>query len=73
MKKGYWVAAYRTVGDEATMKNYATPAGEALGQFGARPLVAFRIIWHTSELIIWRTSCESEVRMCGQGPFLPGT
>ena len=38
-----------------------------------RLCVAFRIIWHTSELIIWRTSCESEVRMCGAGPLLPET
>ncbi len=39
MKKGYWVVAYRTVGDEATMKNYVALAGAALGQFGARLLV----------------------------------
>jgi uncharacterized protein (DUF1330 family) len=40
MKKGYWVVAYRTVGDEATMKNYRTLAMAALGQFGARTLVS---------------------------------
>jgi uncharacterized protein (DUF1330 family) len=40
MKKGYWVVAYRTVGDEATMKNYVALAVAALGQFGARTLVA---------------------------------
>ena len=40
MKKGYWVVAYRTVGDEATMKNYVTLARAALGQFGARTLVS---------------------------------
>ena len=40
MKKGYWVVAYRTVGDEATMKNYLTLAIAALGQFGARTLVS---------------------------------
>ena len=39
MKKGYWVVAYRTMGDEATMKNYVTLARAALGQFGARLLV----------------------------------
>jgi uncharacterized protein (DUF1330 family) len=40
MKKGYWVVAYRTVGDEATMKNYSALAGEALGKFDARLLVS---------------------------------
>ena len=40
MKMGYWVVAYRTVGDEATMKNYRTLAMAALGQFGARTLVS---------------------------------
>jgi uncharacterized protein (DUF1330 family) len=40
MKKGYWVVAYRTVGDEATMNNYLTLAGAALGKFGARVLVS---------------------------------
>jgi uncharacterized protein (DUF1330 family) len=40
MKKGYWVVAYRTVGDQATMKNYSTLALAALGEFGARVLVA---------------------------------
>jgi uncharacterized protein (DUF1330 family) len=40
MKKGYWVVAYRTVGDEATMKNYVELARAALGQFGARTLVS---------------------------------
>ena len=40
MKKGYWVVAYRTVGDEATMKNYLTLAIAALGKFGARTLVS---------------------------------
>lgn len=38
MKKGYWVVAYRTMGDEATMKNYVTLAVAALGKFGARTL-----------------------------------
>ena len=40
MKKGYWVVAYRKVGDEATMKHYAALAAEALGQFGARVLAS---------------------------------
>ena len=39
MKKGYWVVAYRKVGDEATMKNYVALAGAALGPFQARLLV----------------------------------
>jgi uncharacterized protein (DUF1330 family) len=40
MKKGYWVVAYRTIGDEATMNNYVALAGAALGLFGARLLVS---------------------------------
>jgi uncharacterized protein (DUF1330 family) len=40
MKKGYWVVAYRKVGDEATMKNYVALAVAALGKFGARTLVS---------------------------------
>jgi uncharacterized protein (DUF1330 family) len=39
MRKGYWVVAYHTVADEATMKSYAALAGAALGPFGARILV----------------------------------
>ena len=39
MKKGYWVVAYRTVGDEAMMSRYVALAVPALGQFGARSLV----------------------------------
>ena len=39
MKKGYWVVAYHTVGDEATMKNYMELAVAALGKFGTRTLV----------------------------------
>jgi len=31
--------------------------------------VASRIIWHTSDLIIWRTSCESGVERLGEGIF----
>jgi uncharacterized protein (DUF1330 family) len=40
MKKGYWMVAYRTVGDEATMKSYVALAGAVLAQFGGRLLVA---------------------------------
>ena len=39
MKKGYWLVAYHTVGDEATMNNYVELAGAALAPFGARVLV----------------------------------
>jgi len=34
MKKGYWVVAYRTVGDETTMKKYVELAVAALGSLG---------------------------------------
>jgi uncharacterized protein (DUF1330 family) len=40
MKKGYWVVAYRTVGDEAMMGRYLELAGVALRPFGARLLVS---------------------------------
>jgi uncharacterized protein (DUF1330 family) len=40
MKKGYWVVAYHSVGDEATMKNYIELAGVALAPFGVRLLVS---------------------------------
>jgi hypothetical protein len=33
--------------------------------------VACRIIWHTSELIIWRTGPESRMKLCGAGIFAP--
>ena len=39
MKKGYWVVAYHTVGDAATMKSYMELAVAALAPFGARTLV----------------------------------
>jgi uncharacterized protein (DUF1330 family) len=39
MKKGYWVVAYRRIGDETALKNYVPLARAALGQFGARTLV----------------------------------
>jgi uncharacterized protein (DUF1330 family) len=40
MKKGYWVVAYRAVGDEAMMSRYLALAGVALKPFGARLLVS---------------------------------
>ena len=40
MKKGYWVVAYHTVADEATMKSYGALAGVVLTPFGARVLVS---------------------------------
>ena len=40
MKKGYWVVAYRTVSDEATMKSYLELTGAALRPFGSRLLVS---------------------------------
>jgi uncharacterized protein (DUF1330 family) len=40
MKKGYWVIAYRSVGDEAAMKNYVPLAVVAMRKFGARTLVS---------------------------------
>jgi Uncharacterized conserved protein len=40
MKKGYWVVAYRTVGDGAMMSRYLELAGVALRPFGARLLVS---------------------------------
>jgi uncharacterized protein (DUF1330 family) len=42
MKKGYWVVAYHTIGDEAMMKTYVELAGAALAPFGARLLVTPR-------------------------------
>ena len=40
MKKGYWVVAYRGVGDQAMMSRYLELAGAALHPFGARLLVS---------------------------------
>jgi uncharacterized protein (DUF1330 family) len=52
MKKGYWVVAYRTMGDEATMKNYVTLAVAALGKFGARTLAPFlHFLGHATDRI----------------------
>jgi len=42
MKKGYWVVAYHTVGDEAMMARYATLSKVALDGVGARILVSPR-------------------------------
>jgi uncharacterized protein (DUF1330 family) len=42
VKKGYWVVAYRTVGDEAMMKQYSALAGAALSPLGVRLLVSPR-------------------------------
>jgi uncharacterized protein (DUF1330 family) len=39
MKKGYWLVAYHTVGDEAMMNGYVELAGAALAPFGAHVLV----------------------------------
>jgi uncharacterized protein (DUF1330 family) len=39
MKKGYWVVAYRRVGDEEMMSRYVALARVALGQFGAHSVV----------------------------------
>jgi uncharacterized protein (DUF1330 family) len=40
MNKGYWVVAYRTVFDQATVKNYAALLVPALEKFRARMLVS---------------------------------
>jgi uncharacterized protein (DUF1330 family) len=40
MKKGYWVVAYRSIGDEAMMSQYSALAGAALGPLGIRLLVS---------------------------------
>lgn len=40
MKKGYWVVAYRSVGDQAMMSRYLELAGVALRPFSARLLVS---------------------------------
>lgn len=42
MKKGYWVVAYHTVADQATMNSYAELARAALAPFRARVLVSPR-------------------------------
>ncbi len=42
MKKGYWVVAYRTIGDEAMMKQYSALARAVLTLLGARLLVSSR-------------------------------
>lgn len=42
MKKGYWVVAYRTVGDEAMMNRYGELAVAALRPLGGRVLTPRR-------------------------------
>jgi uncharacterized protein (DUF1330 family) len=36
MAKGYWITCYRSVPDEATIKNYARLAGAAIEAHGGR-------------------------------------
>jgi len=36
MAKGYWITCYRSVTDEATLKNYAKIAGPAIEGHGGR-------------------------------------
>jgi uncharacterized protein (DUF1330 family) len=40
MNKGYWLVAYRKVGDAATVKNYTALLMPVLEKFGARMLVS---------------------------------
>jgi uncharacterized protein (DUF1330 family) len=39
MKKGYWVVAYRSVSDEAAIKNYAALAMPAIEAGGGKTLI----------------------------------
>jgi len=39
MKKGYWVAAYRSISDEAALKAYGALAVPAIESFGGRFLI----------------------------------
>ena len=39
MKKGYWVVAYRSVGDESTLKEYGKLAVPAIQAGGGRSLI----------------------------------
>ena len=39
MKKGYWVVAYRSVGDESTLKEYGKLAVPAIQAGGGRLLI----------------------------------
>jgi len=50
MKKGYWIVAYRSVSDEAAVREYATLALPAIEAHGGRTLV------RTSEVIEPRES-----------------
>jgi uncharacterized protein (DUF1330 family) len=38
MKKGYWVVAYRSISDEAALKEYGKIAGPAITAAGGRAL-----------------------------------
>ena len=40
MNRGYWVVAYRKVGNKETVKDYAALLVPALGKFGGRLLVS---------------------------------
>jgi uncharacterized protein (DUF1330 family) len=50
MKKGYWIVAYRSVSDEAALRDYAALALVAIEAHGGRGLV------RTSEAIVPRES-----------------
>ena len=52
MKKGYWIVAYRSVSDEAALREYASLALPAIEAHGGRPLVrtAEAIVPHESGL-----------------------
>ena len=39
MKKGYWVAAYRSISDESALKEYAKLAGPAIQAAGGKALI----------------------------------
>jgi uncharacterized protein (DUF1330 family) len=39
MKKGYWIVAYRSISDEAALKEYARLAGPAIQAAGGKALV----------------------------------
>jgi uncharacterized protein (DUF1330 family) len=39
MKKGYWVVAYRSISNEAALKEYARIAGPAIQAAGGRALI----------------------------------
>ena len=59
-KKGYWVAAYRSISDEAALKAYRPLAVEAIQSFGGRFLTgpASRIQVHEAGLAMRTTLVE---------------